>query len=136
MAETKAKTSGAGLAVLIAVAAAGFYLVNRGNPNRIPEDDDLSEVVSVLVEWSPTPRDEKNPVHIMLDVDGLRVADELATHSSFERTITIPRGAKVGVFAQQDYAGNLKCVILSANGKTLVMNDRTNGGSVRCFHNR
>lgn len=120
--------------VIAVVAGVAMFGLNQLNAART----DKEEYVSIIVEFDP-PQRTPDTVRIIVTVDGHKTIDT-ETHTSPWRPdgggMWVPKGAEIGVNAQQLRDGRLSCIIMGTGGKLLSLNQRDDMGSIRCWYNR
>lgn len=115
---------------MIILVGAGVFFVGK----KLDFQDDRTERVTVGVAFDPNQR-PKSPVDIRVSVDNTDIVKTSVKSSPWSKTITVPKGAQVSVYAYQEIRGALNCTILAEN-KQVDTNSRADAGSVHCWHNR
>lgn len=101
---------------------------------RTDTEDDRTERVTMSVAFTPNLR-TKVPIQVIVSVDSVVLEKYPLRESPWSRTITIPKGAQVSLYANQETGGELSCTILAHNA-VVDVNTRKDIGSIRCWYNR
>lgn len=112
--------------ILIAVLASVVWKSGVGRPLR----EEHQEQVVFSAVW--TPGDRKLGQVIVVTVEGVQIYNEIATHSPWNATTWIPRGARYEMTVQQLEPGDLDCLV-QITGKFDSVNHRDAEGTVRCI---
>lgn len=115
------------LFALLAVVAA--YAVIKGARKAGPEDD-VEERVVFSVIFKPGQRSEY-PVLIVAKVETVPVDERFVTKSPYNSVITVPKGARLSLFAEQSIDGELDCLIVILD-ETIDHKHRDTRGNITC----
>lgn len=115
------------IAVAAILAATAYIAVAKDK-----QEDDRSEVVILTATLQPRVH---NPVHLMVEVGGAVVVDLDLSKGPWQQSFTVPKGTQVSMHMSQFEGGQMDCSIVR-DGQIISQNDRTDAGSIRCWHNR
>lgn len=137
--KTPARVDGRIAVFLVALLVLASLIISvKGTPHKVelPPDSDLRETITLSVTFDPSSRKGQG-IEIQAHVEGVLVTPPrlFVAHSPWNQIVTIPKGAKVTLYALQVTSGDLDCLI-SRNGVTVDHSHRADQGSIRCYLNR